>query len=112
LAWISRHITSTCQRKLESKITSCDLTRDIAYSIERAKTYRPWEVEYMHWNEIMSLVEQDARAEARAEAQAETRFEDIDRFVADGFYDAARACEILGVDIAAYNEYLAEKNKK
>ena len=35
----------------------------------------------------------------------EAKYEDVDRIVAEGFCDAARACEILEVDLKAYNEY-------
>lgn len=38
-------------------------------------------------------------SESIAKGRAETRFEAIDKFVADGIYDAERACEILGVSV-------------
>ena len=46
------------------------------------------------------------------QGREETRFEDIDKLVADGYYDEKRACEILGVDIEAYKEYLAGRSKE
>lgn len=80
----------------------------------------------MQLQEMMSLVEQDARieglekgraeglAEGRAEGLAEgrayARYEAVDKLVADGVYDVVRACEVLGVDLAAYNGYLAERS--
>ncbi len=42
----------------------------------------------------------------------QTKFEAIKRLVADGIYDAERACEVLGVDIEAYREYLADMWRK
>ena len=35
----------------------------------------------------------------------EAQYEAVDRIVADGFYDVESACNILGVELEAYNEY-------
>ena len=50
--------------------------------------------------------------QSREEGREEARFEAIDKFVADGICDADKACEVLGVNIDAYNEYLVETSRK
>ena len=42
-------------------------------------------------------------------ARSEARFEDVYRIVAAGHYDLETACEILGVSVEDYNEYISEK---
>ena len=53
------------------KRATTDLTRDIDAGVANVKAYRPWEAEYMHWNEIVSLAEQDARRVGREEGREE-----------------------------------------
>ena len=96
-----------------------NLTKDIAADIKRAKAYKPWEAEYMQWNEIISLAEQDARKfgreegraegreEGRAEGRAEARFESVDKLVASGICEADKACDIIGVDPEEYRAHLS-----
>lgn len=113
--------------------TGSSLTRDLASSVAQAKAFKPWEAEYMQWNEIISLAEQDARkigreegreegrAEGREEGRAEGReegrtegreegrteaiFESVSKIVAGGICDADRACELLGVSPEEYRKY-------
>jgi len=59
---------------------------------EQIENLRKWEVE-----------------EGIKKGRAEASLEAVDKFVADGLCDAAKACEILGVDLDAYYRYLEEK---
>ena len=107
---------------------SSSLTRNIDASITLAKAYKPWEAEYMQFNEIIDLARADARregreegreegraegreegrAEGREEGRAEQAFADIDRIVASGKLNAEEACAILGVDREEYSKRLNE----
>ena len=44
----------------------------------------------------------------REEGREEARYEDVEKIIASGAFDAAKACEILGVELDAYNEHLKE----
>ena len=95
------------------------LTRDIDYDIERAKTYRPWEVEYMQWSDIIRIEKQDSfnqgmeqgmeqgQAQARAEMSRITsylldqnRLDDLRRANED---DAFRAAILAEIEAAEQN---------
>ena len=92
------------------KRATTDLTRDIDAGVANVKAYRPWEAEYMHWNEIVSLAEQDARRvgreegfkEGREEGRVKTKFSDVDRLVDLNLLTVEKACEALEVDIESY----------
>lgn len=85
--------------------------------VAHAKAHKPWEAEYMQLHEMISLAEQDARtigykdgyeedhAEGHAEGRNQARLDDIDKLVASGVADVAKACEILGVSLSDYESY-------
>ena len=84
------------------------LTKDIDAGVAYAKSFKPWEAEYMQFHEM----EQDARRigykEGRAEGEAQTKMDAIDRLVASGLTNKEKACEVLGVPIEEYEKYKAE----
>ncbi len=47
--------------------------------------------------------------ESRKEGQQEARYEAVDKFVEAGKCSAEEACKLLGVELTAYQEYLAKK---
>ena len=86
-----------------------DLTKRIEEDVARIKANKPWEVEYMHWDEMI----EESRAEGREEGRAEGRkegseyrgYDAVDRVIADGKYNEDEACKLLKVDYEAYKAY-------
>ena len=49
---------------------------------------------------------EEGRKEGREEGREEGRMEAVQKVVAEGAYTEERACEVLGVDIDRYREYI------
>ena len=43
--------------------------------------------------------------EGRAEGRAEAKLDAVDKLVAEGTFDAKKACEVLGVSLEDYKKY-------
>ena len=85
-----------------------DLTMDIAAMVTRVKANEHYRREYMFFGEILD----DAKEEGREEGRAEGRFESVDRLVAEGTFSEEKACDVLGVDIDKYREYIGAQEQE
>lgn len=84
------------------------LTREIDYDVERAKSYRPWEVEYMQWNEIISIAEQDAHIRGHKAGLEEGRKAGLEEGRKIGLEEGVRE----GVEeMARVNSYLLAQER-
>ena len=97
---------------------SSELTRDIESNILQAKERGQWRREYMTLEDSLKVERKAWLAEGRAEGLAEglsegeanRGYKDVEKLVASGLADEVRACEVLGVDISEYRDYVASKN--
>jgi predicted transposase/invertase (TIGR01784 family) len=88
-----------------------ELTRKIDADIINVKANKPWEAEYMHWNEMIEWEKNIAREEGREEGLAERReergYDAVDSLVSSVMADAETACSVLKVDFDAYKKHKA-----
>ena len=49
--------------------------------------------------------------EGRAEGRAEAQLDDVDKLVAEGILDEAKACEVLGVSLEDYSKYKSQSTE-
>lgn len=100
------------------KNASSELTRDIESNILQAKERGQWRREYMTLEDSLKVERKEWLAEGRAEGRVEGRaegeknrgYKDVEKLVAEGTFDEKKACEVLGVEINDYREYIANKN--
>ena len=52
----------------------------------------------------------EGRAEGLAEGEINRGYKSVEQLVASGLADEVKACEVLGVEINDYREYIASKN--
>ena len=96
------------------KTANSELTRDIESNILQAKERGQWRREYMTLEDSLKVERKEWLAEGRAEGRAEGEinrgYKDVEKLVAEGTFDEKKACEVLGVEINDYREYIANKN--
>ena len=85
---------------------SSELTRDIESNILQAKERGQWRREYMTLEDSLKV----ERKAWLAEGDANRGYKDVEKLIMSGLADEARACEVLGVEINDYRDYVASKN--
>ena len=96
------------------KNASSELTKDIEANMLQAKERGIWRREYMTLEDSLKVERKqwlkEGRAEGRAEGLAEglakAKLDDVDKLVAEGTFDAEKACAVLGVSL---DDYLKHK---
>ena len=108
-----RKMHGPTKEAVEATINEC-ISRDILK--EYLESRRAEVIDMMSFlfddDKIQELHERSIRREAREEGREEAQYQDVGKLVADGIYDAQRACEILGVDIEAYKAYQNKMNEE
>ena len=89
---------------LNGREPASDLTRYIRESVNKAKTNRRWEREYVTVAEKI----REERAEAAAEAHASSKAEDVNVLVEKLGMSVEEACDLLGCSIASYMSWRDE----
>ena len=84
------------------KNASSELTKDIESNILQAKERGIWRREYMTLEDSLKVERKQWLKEGRAEAKLDA----VDKLVASGLADEAKACEVLGVSL---DDYLKHK---
>lgn len=91
-----------------------DFTKDIETTIAHVKRNEDKRSEYMFFELSMMDARREAmiegRAEGRAEGEISRGYKDVEQLVMSGLADEVRACEVLGVEINDYREYIASKS--
>ena len=85
-----------------------DLTKKIEDDVARIKANKPWEVEYMHWDEMI----EESREEGISIGDTNRGYSDVDRVIESGWADAETACSKLKVDYEAYKAYKSAAAEK
>lgn len=52
----------------------------------------------------------EGRAEGREEGEISRGYKSVEQLVASGLADEEKACEVLGVELSDYQEYITNKN--